>query len=219
VVTGFLSLELASRRHRVTGVDFAPLLIAEARRKSGERGATIRYEEADAEQQPFAAASFDLVVSRHLVWTFAAPSSGHGRVGSRAPAGRRLIVVESEADATASPEPLDEAWRSPEYAAIVDRLPYASDWPREETEKLFAAHRLLNIGRDPFSICRCRRAADGRGRARTAHPPALRRLGRQTALALCRTDRRDGPMPMALRLEWRSHRQVRRGEKPTASSG
>ena len=36
--TGFLSLELAARRHRVTGVDFAPAMLAEARRKAAAQG-------------------------------------------------------------------------------------------------------------------------------------------------------------------------------------
>jgi 2-polyprenyl-3-methyl-5-hydroxy-6-metoxy-1,4-benzoquinol methylase len=35
--TGFLSLELASRGHRVTGDDFAPSMIAQARKKATER--------------------------------------------------------------------------------------------------------------------------------------------------------------------------------------
>src|SRR5580692_11642441 len=48
--TGFLSLELASRGHRVTGIDFAPAMLAEARRKAGEQGSAIRFEDADAEQ-------------------------------------------------------------------------------------------------------------------------------------------------------------------------
>ena len=46
--TGFLSFELAARGHRVTGVDFAPAMLAEARRKATERAATVRFEEADA---------------------------------------------------------------------------------------------------------------------------------------------------------------------------
>src|SRR5262245_13403186 len=59
--TGFLALELASRRHRVTAVDFAPAMLAEARRKAAGRGLSVRFEEADAEALPFAAGSFDLV--------------------------------------------------------------------------------------------------------------------------------------------------------------
>src|ERR1700694_3338965 len=64
--TGFLSFELAARGHRVTGVDFAPAMVAEARRKAAARGVPIRLEEADAEQLPFAPGSFDLVISRHV---------------------------------------------------------------------------------------------------------------------------------------------------------
>src|SRR5215472_13559883 len=71
--TGFLSLELAARGHRVTGVDFAPAMLAEARRKAAACEAAIRFEEADAEQLPFAPASFDLVISRHVLWTLPHP--------------------------------------------------------------------------------------------------------------------------------------------------
>src|SRR5262245_47005887 len=71
--TGFLSFELAARAHRVTGVDFAPAMIAEARRKAVARAAAIRFEEGDAEQLRFASSSFDLVISRHVLWTLAHP--------------------------------------------------------------------------------------------------------------------------------------------------
>src|SRR5204863_6201906 len=73
--TGFLSFELASRGHRVTGVDFAPAMIAEARRKAAERRAAVTFEEGDAEQLPFAPASFDLVISRHVLWTLPHPEA------------------------------------------------------------------------------------------------------------------------------------------------
>ena len=85
--TGFLSLELAFLGHRVTGVDFAPSMIAQARKKAAERQATIRYEEADAEQLPFAAASFDIAVSRHLLWTLPHPERAMDEY-TRAAAGR-----------------------------------------------------------------------------------------------------------------------------------
>jgi len=148
--TGFLSLELAFRGHRVTGVDFAPSMIAQARKKAAERQATIRYEEADAEQLPFAAGSFDMAVSRHLLWTLPHPERAMDEWIRVLRPGGRLIVVDSQADVSASPEPLDNARRSPEYAAIGDRLPFVSGWPREEIERLFAAHQLVNIASDPF---------------------------------------------------------------------
>src|SRR4029077_7995734 len=73
--TGFLSFELAARGHRVTGVDFAPAMVAEARRKAAPRGVPIWFEEADAEQLPFAPGSFDLVISRHVLWTLPHPEA------------------------------------------------------------------------------------------------------------------------------------------------
>jgi SAM-dependent methyltransferase len=73
--TGFLSLELASRRQRVTGIDFAPAMIAEAGKKAVERQLPISFAEADAEQLPFAAGSFDMAVSRHLLWTLPHPDT------------------------------------------------------------------------------------------------------------------------------------------------
>ena len=54
--------------------------------------------------------------------------------------GGRLIVVESHADTARS---------SAEYASIGNRLRFLAGWPREEIEKLFAAH-LVNIASDPL---------------------------------------------------------------------
>src|SRR5476649_1733667 len=47
--TGFLSLELAGRGHRVTGIDLAVQMLAEARRKAAAQGHMIHFQEADAE--------------------------------------------------------------------------------------------------------------------------------------------------------------------------
>jgi ubiquinone/menaquinone biosynthesis C-methylase UbiE len=148
--TGFLTLELAFRGHRVTGIDFAPAMIAEAGKKAVECQLPISFAEADAEQLPFATGSFDMAVSRHLLWTLPHPDTAIDEWVRVLRPGGRLIVVESQAVVTASPEPLDNARRSAEYAAIGNRLPFVGGWPRDETEKLFAAHRLLNVGSDPF---------------------------------------------------------------------
>src|SRR5438270_13147772 len=70
--TGFLSLELAGRGHRVTGVDFAPQMLAEARRKAAsEQSLAVRFEEGDAEALQFSDASLDFVITRHVLWTLA----------------------------------------------------------------------------------------------------------------------------------------------------
>src|SRR6266851_713713 len=62
--TGFLSLLFAAERHRVTGVDMAPTMLARARDKAKAQGLVIRFIEADAETLDLAPASQDLIVGR-----------------------------------------------------------------------------------------------------------------------------------------------------------
>src|SRR5881628_2923005 len=101
--TGFLTFELAARGHRVTGVDFAPAMIAEARRKAADRALAVRLEEADAEQLPFGAASFDLVISRHLLWTLPHPEAAIDEWIRVLRTGGRLVVVDSHLGGLAPP--------------------------------------------------------------------------------------------------------------------
>jgi len=149
--TGFLSFELAARGHRVTGVDFAPAMIARARGKAAARGVAVRFEEADAERLPFASASFDLVISRHLLWTLPHPEAAIDEwIRVLRPRGR-LVVVDGQFDATAltSPPP-GSARASAEYAAIGDQLPFLGGRPREAIEALLGAHGLIDVAGDPL---------------------------------------------------------------------
>jgi ubiquinone/menaquinone biosynthesis C-methylase UbiE len=147
--TGFLSLELASRGHRVTGVDFAPAMLVEARRKAAEQGAAIRFEEADAEQLPFPPDSFDLVVSRHVLWTLPHPEAAIDEWIRVLRPGGRLVVIDGQFDPAFSVHQNENARTSNEYAAIGDRLPFMGGRPREEIEALLRAHGLQNVGSDP----------------------------------------------------------------------
>ena len=148
--TGFLTFELAARGHRVTGIDFAPAMIAEARRKAAERGATVRLEEGDAEQLQFAAASFDLVISRHLLWTLPHPEAAIDEWIRVLRPGARLVVVDGQFDAGALKQPAGSARSSQEYAAIGDQLPFLGGRSREEIERLLTAHGLGGVRSDPL---------------------------------------------------------------------
>jgi ubiquinone/menaquinone biosynthesis C-methylase UbiE len=147
--TGFLSLELASRGHRVTGVDFAPAMLAEARRKAAEQGASIRFEEGDAERLPFTAGSFDLVVSRHVLWTLPHPEAAIDEWVRVLRPGGRLAVIDGQFDPNFSVHQNENARTSNEYAVIGDRLPFLGGRPREEIEALLRAHGLMDVGSDP----------------------------------------------------------------------
>ncbi len=146
--TGFLTFELAARGHRVTGIDFAPAMIAEARRKAAERGVAVRLEEGDAEQLAFAPDSFDLVISRHLLWTLPHPEAAIDEWIRVSRPGARLVVVDGQFDAGALKQPAGSARSSQEYAAIGDRLPYLGGRAREEIERLLTAHGLGNVRGD-----------------------------------------------------------------------
>ena len=147
--TGFLSFELAARGHRVTGVDFAPAMLAEARRKAAERTVSVRFEEADAEQLPFPPHSFDLAISRHVLWTLPHPEAAIDEWIRVLRPGGRLVVVDGQFNPGFLVEPSQNARTSAEYAAVGERLPFLGGRPREEIEALFKAHGLVGVGSDP----------------------------------------------------------------------
>ena len=147
--TGFLSFELAARGHRVTGVDFAPAMLAEARRKAAERTVSVRFEEADAEHLPFPAGSFDLAISRHVLWTLPHPEAAIDEWIRVLRPGGRLVVVDGQFNPGFLVEPSQNARTSADYAAIGERLPFLGGRPCEEIEALFKAHGLVGVGSDP----------------------------------------------------------------------
>jgi ubiquinone/menaquinone biosynthesis C-methylase UbiE len=148
--TGFLSLELAARGHWVTGIDFAPQMLALAKEKATGAGAAIRFEEADAENLPFAPASFDLVITRHVLWTLPHPDAALAEWIRVLRPGGRLAVIDGHSLAAPGEEQAASARRSAEYAPIGDQLPFLMGKPREEIESLFRAHGLVEVGSDPL---------------------------------------------------------------------
>jgi SAM-dependent methyltransferase len=61
--SGNAALAAARRFCQVTGVDFVPSLLDRARRRAEAEGLQVTFQEADAEDLPFAAGSFDAVLS------------------------------------------------------------------------------------------------------------------------------------------------------------
>jgi ubiquinone/menaquinone biosynthesis C-methylase UbiE len=147
--TGFLALELAGRGHRVTGVDFAPSMVARAREKATALGLAARFDRGDAENLSYASGSFDLVISRHVLWTLPHPERALDEWLRVLRPGGRLAIIDGAQynDATAPPQ-RENARNSPEYAAISDRLPFYGGRPREEIEALLRARGLTDVSSD-----------------------------------------------------------------------
>ena len=61
--TGNTAIPAARAGARVTGLDIAPNLLDQARARAEREGLMIRFDEGDVEELPYAAASFDLVIS------------------------------------------------------------------------------------------------------------------------------------------------------------
>lgn len=150
--TGFLTLELASRGHRASGIDFAPAMIARARGKAAAQGLGARFDEGDAERLPYPDGSFDLVISRHVLWTLPHPEAALDEWLRVLRPGGRLAIIDGAQynDATAPPQ-RENARTSTEYAAISDRLPFYGGRPREEIEALLRARGLANAASDPLN--------------------------------------------------------------------
>ena len=61
--TGNTAIPAARKGARVTGLDLAPNLLEQARRRAADEGAEATFEEGDAEHLPFPDATFDVVIS------------------------------------------------------------------------------------------------------------------------------------------------------------
>ena len=73
--TGSMSELLAHAGHRVTGVDLSPRMVEQARAKLAAAGLTGRFLVGDAAAPPTGEERFDVLLSRHLVWTLPDPEA------------------------------------------------------------------------------------------------------------------------------------------------
>jgi ubiquinone/menaquinone biosynthesis C-methylase UbiE len=71
--TGVMGLLFAEMGHQVTGVDLSEAMMAKAREKAYAQNLSIELRTGDAEHLPFNDGSFDVVITRHLLWTLPHP--------------------------------------------------------------------------------------------------------------------------------------------------
>ena len=73
--TGVISHLMDDLGYRVTGIDWSEPMLALARAKAASRGRSIRFHLGDAENTLEADESYDVIVTRHLVWTLVDPQA------------------------------------------------------------------------------------------------------------------------------------------------
>ncbi|MET7716418.1 class I SAM-dependent methyltransferase [Streptomyces sp. NPDC005407] len=92
--TGSLSALLAEAGHRVTGVDLSPRMLQQARAKLDAAGLRGRFLVGDAAAPPTGDEQFDVLLSRHLMWTLPDPQAALREWVSRLRPGGALILTE-----------------------------------------------------------------------------------------------------------------------------
>jgi SAM-dependent methyltransferase len=131
--TGSLSVLLAAAGYTVSGLDFAPAMVTAARAKAAAAGVGAQFAVGDAAAPSLPAASFDVVLSRHVLWALPDPGAAlaawlrllrpggmlvlvEGRwstgAGLEADQARRVVLAQrAEADVTVLADP--DLWGGP----------------------------------------------------------------------------------------------------------
>jgi SAM-dependent methyltransferase len=92
--TGSLSVLLAQAGHEVRGVDLSPRMVAAARAKANAAGVPAVFVQGDASQPPYAPASCDVVLARHVLWALPDPAAALKIWVDLLKPGGRLVLVE-----------------------------------------------------------------------------------------------------------------------------
>ncbi len=131
--TGTLSLLLAEEGYAVDGLDFSPEMVSRARAKAGHVASFV---EADASRPPLAPATYDVVLSRHVLWAMPSPAEALGRWIDLLRPGGRLLLVEGNwvTGAGLSAEQTVALVEESGRPARLRRMPEAVFWGREITD-------------------------------------------------------------------------------------
>ncbi|NHT74844.1 class I SAM-dependent methyltransferase [Rhizobiaceae bacterium CRRU44] len=94
--TGVVSHLMDDLGYRVTGIDWSDDMLALARAKATARGRSIRFLLGDAERTLAPDESYDVVVTRHLVWTLVDPQACFREWHRVLKPGGRLLVIDGD---------------------------------------------------------------------------------------------------------------------------
>jgi len=92
--TGTLTVLMAQAGRLVSGLDFAPRMAALAREKIAAAGVVADVVVGDASSPPWRAGSFDVVLTRHVLWVMPDPEAALSTWIHLLAPGGRLILIE-----------------------------------------------------------------------------------------------------------------------------
>lgn len=94
--TGEISHLLHDFGLNVTGLDWSEAMLTIAREKAERRKSGIRFLTGDAEDTREVAASYDVIITRHLVWTLVDPSAAFAHWYSLLKPGGTLLIIDGD---------------------------------------------------------------------------------------------------------------------------
>lgn len=94
--TGVISHLLDEIGFQVTGLDWSEAMLARARAKAESRGARIHFVVGDAERTLEKPESYDVIVTRHLVWTLIDPRAAFSEWHSLLKPGGKVLIVDGD---------------------------------------------------------------------------------------------------------------------------
>lgn len=91
--TGSLSVLMAEAGHRVCGLDLSPAMVALAREKVAGAGVEVELAVGDAAVPPWRSGTFDVVLTRHVLWAMDDPDAALTRwIDLLGPQGRLVLI-------------------------------------------------------------------------------------------------------------------------------
>jgi len=108
--TGFLAILLSEMGHRVVAVDAAQGMLEHASKNATRRGVKIEFRLSDAANLNLASNSFDVVISRHVVWTLSDPERAYAEWWRVLRPGGKLVVIDGNFYLSLR-SPFRKAWR------------------------------------------------------------------------------------------------------------
>jgi ubiquinone/menaquinone biosynthesis C-methylase UbiE len=138
--TGSLAVLAAQLGHRVDGIDFSEQMLAIARTKAkGNPGLT--FAKGDAASPGLAAASYDAVLCRHVLWALPEPAAALRAWSQLLRPGGRLILIEGSWSTGAGLSRTEAAilLRQQGYRAIIEPLADQRYWGGPITDDRYVA--------------------------------------------------------------------------------
>ncbi|MBW9087801.1 methyltransferase domain-containing protein [Rhizobium wenxiniae] len=94
--TGVMTMLMHGLGFKVTGLDFTEPMMARARRKSDDANASIRFLTRDAEETMEPDNTYDVIITRHLVWMLTDPDKAFADWMRILKPGGRLLIIDGD---------------------------------------------------------------------------------------------------------------------------